>query len=106
MINTKLFGIIATTVVVSALLGVTMISESESQPSPFPTDIDVIHLGCGFSFGPQTFTVAIAVGSANTPAIAEGAGTNCSQTLADLIDAGFTIENEDLTGIFSYRLER
>ena len=92
MTKTKLFGIIAATVVVSALLGVTMISESESQvPTPPPgLASDVVVLNCGDLA--SAFITNFASSSANAPAVPT-ANTNCAQNLANLLDAGFEIQN-------------
>jgi len=93
MTKTKLYGIIATTVVVSALLGVTMISESESQVTPPPPSLasDVVIMNCGGTGPPPVFTFA-ASSSANAPTVPTGFTSNCAQNLADLLDAGFKVQ--------------
>ena len=86
MTKTKLYGIIATTVVVSALLGVTMISESESVQ---PKDVVTMHCTGDFPGGYKIFSTS---SSANAPTITTGPGTNCAQALADLLDASFQMQ--------------
>ena len=98
MTKTKLFGIIAATAAVSALLGVTMISESESQQPQLPTANDVVIMRCSIFI--QQYAVVQASTSANAPAVAleplplaPPPTTNCAQTLSDLLDAGFELQN-------------
>jgi len=110
MTKTKLFGIITATVVVSALLGVTMISESESQQPILPTSSDVVVFNC-LQFGGGIVTQS-AASSANAPAvpvepIPVTGVTNCAQNLADLLDAGFEIQDvSEASGRLFYTLIR
>ena len=93
MTKTKLFGIIAATAAVSALLGVTMISESESQQPTLPTSSDVVVSTCHSLGIGLVMIMDTATSSANAPAVPSGFGTNCAQNLADLLDAGFEIQS-------------
>jgi len=109
MTKTKLFGIIATTVVASALFGVTMISESESQlPTP-PTSNDAVIMKCDVNTLGSQYLVKFASTSTNAPTISTGAGTECAQALADLADANFVIvdvQGNSFGNILQYTLER
>ena len=52
---------------------------------------DVVVMQCTSSG--LTYKTFLASSSANAPAVPTGAATNCAQNLADLLDAGFEIQN-------------
>ena len=69
---------------------------------------DVVVMTCADNFAVFEIQVINAESSANAPAITIGAGTNCAQTLADLLDADFEIQNLSIeaSGLLHYTIIR